>query len=145
MVFVASFLSLLGACGTPTIHAYPDAALSPDQVAILSVEVNNIFGVQAVLNSLDGKTMHEGLQLVNMRVQISPGPHRASVRFVEQKVIGSMSCSAEDKFVGFVAKPGHTYQLLATVQREYPCVFGGTNSWEATVADVTSSAQLSQK
>ena len=145
MPFMTCWLLLLGACETPTIRAYPSATLPSDQVATLTVELTGLIGVQPVLDSLDGQTMHEGLQLVNMKVKISPGPHRASVRFFEQRVAGSMSCSAEDKLVDFIAEPGHTYQVQATVHREFPCFLGGTKFWDAVIVDVTTSARPPQK
>ena len=140
------WLLLLGACGTPTIRAYPGATLPQDQVAILTVEVKGVFGVQPVLDSLDGKTMHEGVQLVNMKVEMSPGPHRASVRFFDQKIIGSMSCSAKDQLVDFIAEPSHIYQVQATVRGELPpCALGRTRNWSATIVDVTANTQPAQK
>ena len=132
---------LLGACETPTIRANPDAKVPPDQMAILIVDVRSVIGVQPVLDSLDGQTMHHGLQLVNMKVEMSPGPHRASVRFFEQKIIGSMSCSAENQNVDFLAEPKHTYQVQAIVTGEYPCFLGGTRNWKAVIVDITATAQ----
>lgn len=129
-------LLVLASCGTPTIRAYSGAARSQDQVAILTVEVKSIFGVQPVLDSLDGKVMHKGLERVNMRVEMEPGPHRASVRFFESKVAG-LDCSAKDKQVDFVAEPGHTYLLQATVQVGYPCFLGGTRFWQPAIVDIT--------
>lgn len=144
-LFVVCGLLLLGACGTPTIRAYSGAVLPQDQVAILVVDEKGVFAIQPVLDSLDGQTLHKDSELVNMRVEMTPGPHRASVRFFEQKVLWSMNCcSAEDKRVDFVAEAGHTYQVQANVRGEYPCFLGGTRLWDATIVEITPGQQPPQ-
>lgn len=71
-----------------------------------------------------------------MNVEVKPGPHRASVRFYKENVVGFRDCSAEDQFVDFVVEAGHTYVVQANVEAELACALGGTRLWTAAIADV---------
>ncbi len=133
---LVSLPTLLG-CAAGTYHFDGERTMSASETAVLSVQVNQVFGLQPVIESLDSQVIHEhgSLQRVDVQLTLPPGRHQAAIWWSNQRAFGAQTCARTAKVVTFDAVAGHRYGITIRARKEVACVLGGGDDWDVAVVD----------